>query len=508
MLAQLSKNQLLYIVAILASFFLTFINIHNYPVFNPDAVEYIRVAQIYLHQGFHSALMAYDWPFYSILLAWVHKATSLSFVNAGYLINYVFSALLVVAFVRFFEECDASFRQQCFAVIVMLVWHMFVKYQSDIIRGHVYWFFVMLSILLAVRFSKCFSFLNGIAWSGAALFATLMRSEFLFFLIFFPFSVFLFSGLSWRERLHAYFKQNVLLFLIFVLFLLAVFVFDRQKILTFTHVPGLFDVALNLSSFAMSSIHAQAVLIFHHAAKNPSALILFYAFCLLLLKFFLSVIVYFSVVYTALLVYSIYFRAFVFNSRQMVVLSTYAVFGFLVAFVFYFKSLEINGRYLFAGFLPLICFVPFGLEALWASWRLKSKGNRYFSLFTVVVFLLMFVMLLSNLFPFGSRHQALYDASQWLKYSTPANATVYTNSGQLALLSERSGSGWVPFSSGEQFGWSDFPKHPWSGFDYLVLNVDSDSLAYKQRLVNLLGVPERSFKEKHGAAVLVFKLKQ
>ena len=216
------REYFIYPFVFLLSFFFSFLTLYHYPIFNPDGGLYLQAAGVFLSHGLHASMKVYSWPLYSVLIGSVSKLTTLTLLNAAYLINFVFSALTACLFVRIVKEIGGSKKFLWLAVLVFFAFHSFNGYRADIIRGHGYWFFFLLSILCLLRFAKTQSCLSAFFWSIAILVATLFRIEGGIYLILTPFVAFFFKT-SWKDRMVCFVKLNVLIILLVLLLLLLSF---------------------------------------------------------------------------------------------------------------------------------------------------------------------------------------------------------------------------------------------------------------------------------------------
>lgn len=148
---------------------------------NDDGMLYVEVAQSYQTGGLEAARALFDWVFLSILIAGVSSISGLQLETAGYLISTVLLAgtcLLLVACVR------TLFPQAAWAACaVVLALPGLNNYRDYIIREFGAWFFIMLALLLLLRWRRGGKAVQMWGYQLAIAAAALFRVESLIFLV-------------------------------------------------------------------------------------------------------------------------------------------------------------------------------------------------------------------------------------------------------------------------------------------------------------------------------------
>ncbi len=137
------------IAALLGSVLLSLLAFSQATLVGRDAALYLDVARQVLEQGAAVAFQAFDWPWFSLLLAATGKVFGLPLETAAHLWCTLFvagtSALLVVVTLRFSPGCNY------WASLVVLSLPAFNQFRGDIIREHGSWFFSVLALHLALQ---------------------------------------------------------------------------------------------------------------------------------------------------------------------------------------------------------------------------------------------------------------------------------------------------------------------------------------------------------------------
>ena len=109
------------IYAVLASLLISTFTILVPQYANDDAYTYIRTAEIFSNDGFSAAFQHNSWATYSILIS-LFGLLGIKIFTAAYLVNALFFALLVFAFISIVKEIDDSESLLVFAAVSILVY--------------------------------------------------------------------------------------------------------------------------------------------------------------------------------------------------------------------------------------------------------------------------------------------------------------------------------------------------------------------------------------------------
>jgi hypothetical protein len=160
--------------AFLGSLLLSFIALQN-GTLNRDGMLYVETARIFIEQGFHAAMANFNWPFLSLLMAGLSLPTGLDLETSGHLLNALFMAgacaLLVACARRGFPEATWH------VCLVVLALPGLNGYRDELLREYGGWFFIMLAIWLALRWSDAPRWPLAIASQLALGMAALFRAE-------------------------------------------------------------------------------------------------------------------------------------------------------------------------------------------------------------------------------------------------------------------------------------------------------------------------------------------
>jgi hypothetical protein len=460
----ITKKNLLYLSTILFSILLSIISIINHPVFNPDGIVYIWSAYLYQAQGLAASMHAYNWPLYPMSLVWLHQLTGLSFLYVGYIYNIVFSSLICLVFIKLTEILGGSFKVQCWAACVILVWHELNGLRDTIIRDQGYWFFLFLGFCFLLKLFKKPRLSYAFLWSVCTVIATLYRIDGLVILLFLPLIVFSMREHSFKNRIRIYLLLNIMTVALGVSLLIHL---GAHRM---SHTGRLGDGITFLQRI--------------HQGEKLSVFSFYLPFVAHVLSW----------AYGLVLVYTLATQRF-FQDKMVNRLIIYFVFlNVVLTLVSYFANQLLADRYVVALALALLLFVPKGLMHLYQDWSEKIAPAR---VVFPVVFVLMSGMLISAFYPFGPSHRYIAQAAWWVKAHTKDETEFYTNSAILRVLAEPAfyqyPKNWVLFDA------------PAQNQQYAVYVLSHQNSAQENLLIKKLGEPIKTFHNQHGDMALIFK---
>lgn len=142
---------------------------------NRDGMFYVQIARGFLDGGFSGAYSISPWPFFSILFASISEASGLNLESAGYLLNALFFAGACAFLV------DIARKQYpeavWFVVLTVLALPGLNDYRGELLREYGAWFFTMLALWVASRYSEQQSWKLGVLVFPSVILGALFRHE-------------------------------------------------------------------------------------------------------------------------------------------------------------------------------------------------------------------------------------------------------------------------------------------------------------------------------------------
>lgn len=494
-------SKAVYITAAIVSIILSFWASISGTIINPDAVCYLQGAQS-IPMGLNFVTHLCDqskWPFYSILIYGVASVTKLSYVNAAFVLNGLFTLISVITFISILRVLRATPRILWLGALVILLAHEFNAVREYIIRDHGFWAFYLVSIFMLLRFFDTKRWMYALGWSASLIIATLFRIEGLIFLLLMPFTAWFLSGQLFRARLHAFLKLNTITILGFV-GVCAWLALHPQK--TLENLGRLNEIQFQILhglSFIKQNYQRGADALAQHVLSQYSAHDAKFIMLLMLMVWYVvSVVENLSFIYMALVVYAWCRRLLLLQRSAQLVLWGYVLINLLVTTAFLAENMFLSKRYLLALSITLMLWVPFALDNLVQQWRQRKWP-------ALIALLLIVICAVGGIFRCGYSKQYIQEAGQWINIHVPQNASVYSNDYQVMYYSYHFGND-IFVRSREFINGSVLENDKWKQFDYIALRTNKNNPGKISGLMQQLGTPIQIFMNKRGDEVVIYKV--
>lgn len=461
-------------LAFFGSLLLSLIAVMGTATVGRDAALYIDVAQQVTEQGPDVAWAAFDWPWFSLLLAATHSILRLPLELSAYLwcgLFFAGTSALMVDCVR--QRSPDITRWAC---LVMLAMPAVNAFRNDIIRECGFWFFCTLALWLALRWHARGGWLRAAFIHMAIVAAALFRLEAL--LLIPALALWQLPGLWSSSRRLSFFQFSLLPVLgLLVVSVTGVLLSARVVLyLDMIEPRGVFaSFQMLCDQFANSLINKYS--------QDEAGRIIFFGILATMTITFVKLMGPFAVPFILRRnwgVLGIYWRDY----RPF----AWAALLYLVVLVLFFiKQQFMNARYM--SFLNLL-FVPvlaMGLAAFAREFPRLGKG---------LVVLALLVML-SNVISTGAGKTHYIEAGRWMSAHVESDAPTYFTDGRISYYA---GRGYVmPVLTQEE---AISPAHA-GDYRYFVIEAKGDEpwlnewlAAHKLRILE-------HFANRKGATVVV-----
>lgn len=179
-------------------------------VINNDGILYMQTAAAFIAGGYAKAMEVFSWPFFPIVIAWLHLLTGLGLETSAYVINAIMLIIASVAFLRISEEICPAKANLWVPVLIVVTLPLLNDYRSYVIRGHGYWAFTLLALQYFIIYYKQSSMRAALLWQVFAVLGVLFRIEGVVFILFAPF-LFLFYREKRASFLYHYIRLTSIL---------------------------------------------------------------------------------------------------------------------------------------------------------------------------------------------------------------------------------------------------------------------------------------------------------
>lgn len=404
----------------ISSIILSLIAIFGTVTIGKDGAFYVDIARSISSNGLSVAFDRFDWPWYSILIAAIHNATSLNHEYIAYFCTILFMAgtcSLIVSMVKT-KNPEAVY----WAVLLVLSVPVFNSFRAEIIRETGFWFFIILAIWLVLLDSKI-TFTKGLYIQLAITAAALFRLEALFVIpAIFIYLLFRQSSVSEQNRFVALFKCFYGFYFLFFLCLLAVLstdFLDQPRVARNLYLVN--PYAIYKSFFVVSDGFAQTMLL--KWSHSDAATIVFFGFLIALI---IRIISYAGIV-SLILLDTTGRKGLVEGAKNYKLNFISIILYFIVLLVFFFQVKFINSRY---SALLLILSVPILAVAVH---NIKFKWPKLANLFVFLSLLLM----LSNVISTSTKKTHYLEAAHWIQENTKVTDKIYYEDSRVAYYADR-----------------------------------------------------------------------
>lgn len=430
MLQHLNRKKL-YLGAGALSLLLSLWSILSNWVLSNDSILYLRTAEAFHDAGFTAALELYPWPLLSILIAWMHTLTGVSFEHSAYLLSALFYLLLVWVFIKLVAELGGSERTQLIAAFMILAFPTLNDYRDYIIRDQAYWGLILLSLLQLLYLRRSGSWKHAFGWALSIAVAVGFRTEGLLLLTLAPLSLLWLRDSDWSFRVQpvarAYASAFALALVIAIPIWLAVESFSQTRI--YAELAGAAEFFNNIDKGIDRSVSA-----IKEAVGNPyfstDAKLVFVSG--LLAALVAQGVHAFTPVFLALLLWARLRRTDAFSYRLNQACPI--IFGYLLVIALYLiisvlSRQFVNDRFMVPFCLVLLLYVPFAVDRV-----ITVLGGLRLSAGWAVLLLLLAYPMLDTLISTGPDKGYIGDAEKWLQSHGADQKSLLTNSRHIAYF--------------------------------------------------------------------------
>lgn len=172
-----------------ASFLLSAWSAYAQYIPNPDAMYYLRAAELFRTGKWEEAIAVYRWPFYSMTIAAAMKTVGVSAFVGAQLINAIFDCFIVIVFIELSKalaDKQTARRISLWAAIIILLHPRLTNLRSVVIRDHGFHAFSLAALYFTVKDHKRPHFLYKGSCCASIFLAALFRLEALYLSIVIP----------------------------------------------------------------------------------------------------------------------------------------------------------------------------------------------------------------------------------------------------------------------------------------------------------------------------------
>ena len=424
---------------------------------NPDAMLYLRAAELFADGRWHEAAEVYRWPFYSLIIGVVISLTGASALVSAQVVNALLDMAAAVVFVQLVTKLGRGDRRIAFwAAFLILLHPKLVQLRPVIIRDHGFYTFFLLALYLVVLDLRSPHWLLKLGTALAIIAAGLFRLEAAFLLLLVP-SFYLFDRFSSVVG-----KLAVVLGVLLICLLLVpgYTLWNFMGSYSSTSIATLLDVWSTQIDGLFRSTHAlidqfQKLL---PPGRNVGGLAYVGAVVAITTDIMLRALT-FPIAVLAMLAFVPHRLLPAFASSFI---GWFAWWQLPLLLTFMAFALFLDWRYAMA--FALLAGIPavFTLEK--AAGDALAQGKLAKVLFGAAILAIVVPFVLA--FPRPSNLSHLRDAAYWIRKNVPAHARVVTNDGRIAYYSARAYEKEIALRPDAVI------KDSLNGADYLVIHIE------------------------------------
>ena len=350
-------------------------------IINRDGVMYMEMVQAYFDGGLASMATIYDWPFFTILTAWLSQLSGLPIELSANVLNSILFVVFTDALLLISYRLLPNLRQVGIAAVLILSFYSINDYRDFLIRDIGYWAFCSLALYQLMRYQVEPKLKTALHWQVSALVAVLFRVEGIILLLLMPFfalsSYRLKSSFLELARLHS---LNLLIGLVLIIVTVSLTewlnAFDKVN----DYLAYLNTEALQLKLDERLNVMEKRIL--SPFSADYSALILFSGLSVMLLfKLLEGISGYYGLIWLVALKTTAPIPAH--RYRQLV--WGFLAVNILILLAFLFRQYFVVTRYCVMAIVGLfLLLLPKMTQAIEAAWLNRRRG--LFAFFAFLVF--------------------------------------------------------------------------------------------------------------------------
>ena len=407
---------------------------------NDDAFTYVRVADLFLHEGLGAAFAHYPWASYSVLFAHFN-ALELDLFNAGLLVNAALYVLVAAAFVGVVSQLVQPWPAQerrfvlLLAAAIISLYPQLNEFRSMLLRDVGFWAFSLAGLgqlIAAARANTALRFWRyGIGFCVALGLAFAFRAEAIAYLLAAPWAFLFLRDAQGVRRLPDALRLSALCMALASLAAAACLVAGIDLVQLFTEFAATYRPFVE-TAFAPSDAQRQlldaAAPIEHAANSGDGVFALFVSLPLLLTSSLASAI---SLPFCAVLAWGVIRKKheashLSLDRTALVLVGSFAAINMAILLGFVFITHFVSARYGMLLSLLLVAFVPIVLV------RQRAAAP--------LIALLLAYCAVDSFYSFGRDKGYVDEAVAWVETHVAAedgDAAFVSNSRRLAYASQR-----------------------------------------------------------------------
>lgn len=438
---------------------------------NDDSVLYFEAARLFSIGEWKDGLALFGLPLYSLLIAALSKATSLSFQLCAQILNAVFIATAINSLLRIILLAGGDKLTMVMTMLLLLSTAYIVgDVVPMLLRDQGFWAFMLTALVFFIKFYRHHNIKDALYWQMFALLALLFRIEAITYIAVIPLILFTLPGAGLRQKLSLLFNAHVLNITIAVAAIIAVLAHSSISINDLGRFQEIFSVVSDIQKNFSKEIISKAHVIAKNVLGEPMENFAWMSLILTLVTIALIKCISVSGWLPPILVcfnYTSIKNTIAHDVAKILILCGLVVL--MNAILIILRANLLTSRYvIFFGFITIV-FAAFAMDALYKKWQRKELG-RTEKIISLLTLILIIVGLGLNIAPKHSGYNYQKEAVDFVKTQNVEQKRVFYVSPRArfyagAAYQDRGYDYW-------EFTQQAIADGSIYQYDYLVINLD------------------------------------
>jgi len=392
---------------------------------NPDSVLYFESARLFAHGQWKEAIQVWNWPLYPVLIAAIHKTTSLGIHTSAQVLNVLFFGLATFSFIQIIRL--AGGRQLTIAAGALILFssqYIVGDVLGMLMRDEGFWAFYLSGLAFFIRFAQDYRIKDAVLWQLCAIIATLFRIEGITYLVLLPTLFFFSFNISIRERIRYFFTSHSINIFLAAGLILIITLSGDLSIKNFGRLQEVFTLNLydELTGrlFSRAKIMSDQVLGKYLEEFAVQSLLLTFVYAIV--SKIISATGFINVILAGLTTKN---RLSLLEPKAYSALHLAIIISLIDMALIITKVFVLSGRYVVGLTLLLLVLAAFYfgylLQHLKSSHlhKIKFKGLIY------AIIIVMMLGVIKNVLPKADGYNYMQDAATWINDNNTENAPVF-----------------------------------------------------------------------------------
>ena len=428
---QSSINKLHAVMVLIAMLIAAQIQYIQHGWINTDSTHYFESARLFAIGEWKEALKVWNWPLYSLLIAAVHKITSLGIQTSAQVLNVLFFGLATFSYMQIIRLLGG--RQLTIAagtIILLSTQYVVGDVLGMLMRDEGFWAFYLTGIVFFIRFYQHLRFRDALFWQLCAITATLFRIEAITYLVLLP-SIFLFSfNISFKHRIRYLFISHALNIFLALVLILAMTLHGDLSMKNFGRLQEVFTLnlydELTHKFFTNTAVMSKAVLGKYLEEFAVPGLLLTFIYAMIVKTVTTTGLVNFIMT-----IFAVKDRTALTETKALHVLSAVALISLMNMALIITKVFVLSSRYVvaLAFILMILASFQFARILMCNTQPSEKSSSRKWMVIALVAFML--VSIIKNILPKAEGYNYMQDAVTWVKSLNRENKPVFTDEARI-----------------------------------------------------------------------------